>query len=951
MDTSPNSQNGGQSFYTQPPPLSNPPPRIFGNISASGSPIPPTLPGPIFTNDDGSVENDGEQGDPKRRRIARACDMCRKKKIKCDGKLPACTHCQNYKTECIFTQVEKKRQPPKGAKYIEGLENRLARMESLIRLSGILPEDDDGRTDLGTLEKRLADKTATNHSNETPDQSRGSDAQSSTSRQNGINSHRSTPNQPGLPSPASAIASPEPPKTAGSEGEDEHLAEMMCSLVTNNCGETRYIGSSSGFSIFSPKGIQWVNEKTGDASFQEMISTAAMDDNKWVHWKPDVFQDIFSRRVFKQLPPKAEALSLLEDYFVNFNCMFPLFHEPTFMHLVDKHYSRDPYEGSGWWASLNVALAIAHRLRVMSNLVPQEEDQKAWGYLKNALAVQTELTMRNTDLLSVQALLGMALFLQGTPNPQPSFFFVAAAIRLSHSIGLHKRGSGFNLNPPEIEQRKRVFWIAYMLDRDICLRSGRPPIQDDDDMNVDLPSEDPPDNIGNIPLADGKGKVNLFRLFCTFACIESKVYKQLYSVKASKQSDGELLNTIGELDSELEAWKDGIPVDFRPEHEIQASHTPLILHIVVLHFAYYNCLTTIHRMSVHHGYWTSRLSNFAIQGLNARPLNPRVFSSAALCVQAARASIHLIRYIPKGDYACVWLIIYYPVSALVTLFANILQNPQDSRARSDLKLMNLVVSFLGLLCTGEENGSVRRMLSVCAEFERIVKIVLDKADKENSSRRKRKQQNDEHEAAIEATAQQILSPEYQAARQAQAHTSRNGQANQQQQTAPQTPVPLNMQGGFTPDFTGNFGDPQFPFSPGFTHTNLQNTPNLLANFSSPATTNRMLSTTTAGLPDMTYGVNPPPNGNIDTNMNGGMSNGINSIGTIHDPLDMGTFQHPFVPQDLWKMPMTLEWDWADMTGYTGYEDGISMNGVLSELAEGSNGQANGNGSGHNQNHG
>lgn len=43
-----------------------------------------------------------------------ACDMCRKKKIKCDGKLPACTHCINYKTDCVFTQVEKKRNPPKG---------------------------------------------------------------------------------------------------------------------------------------------------------------------------------------------------------------------------------------------------------------------------------------------------------------------------------------------------------------------------------------------------------------------------------------------------------------------------------------------------------------------------------------------------------------------------------------------------------------------------------------------------------------------------------------------------------------------------------------------------------------------------------------------------------------------------------------------------------------------
>lgn len=59
-----------------------------------------------------------------------------------------------------------------------------------------------------------------------------------------------------------------------------------------------------------------------------------------------------------------------------------------------------------------------------------------------------------------------ALFLQGTPNPQPSFFLVAAAIRGAHTIGLHKRGSGFGLNSAEIEQRKRVFWIAYMIDKE-----------------------------------------------------------------------------------------------------------------------------------------------------------------------------------------------------------------------------------------------------------------------------------------------------------------------------------------------------------------------------------------------------------------------------------------------------------------------------------------------------
>ncbi|KAG5917134.1 hypothetical protein E4U53_004233, partial [Claviceps sorghi] len=669
-----------------PPPLLNQPPQVFGGFNGDGLPniprMPPDLAAHMFPDAHLLMEDTTEA---KRRRIARACDMCRKKKIKCDGKLPACTHCTNYKTECVFTHVEKKRSPPKGAKYIEGLENRLCRMEHLLRLSGIsdngtgaasmeqgngqvltlcpflglLGEDDDG-TDLGALEKKLTEKTRFRQTSTEANNSPASPAQATSAQHTNGSTPHSVVTSPGQSKDKDVERDEKRKSTTPADENHEQdeeevaaLSEMMCSLVTNQAGETRYIGSSSGFSIFSPQGIQWVNSRTGDDSFAAMISEVSVDDHKWTKWKPEIFGDLFQRRVFRPLPPKHEALSLLQDYFDNFNLMFPLYHQPTFMHLVERQYSPDPYQGSGWWASLNCALAIAHRLRVMSNLVPQEEDEKAWAYLKNAMAVFPELTMRNTDLLSVQALLGMALFMQGTPNPQPASLLIAAAVRLSHSIGLHKRGTGFNLNPIEIEQRRRVFWIAYMLDKDLCLRSGRPAAQDDDDMNVELPDADPADNIGNIPLADGKSKMNLFRVMCEFTVIESRVYKKLYSTQASKRSDGELLNTISELDRELEDWKDSIPVDFRPEHEIKASHTPLILHIVMLHFTYYNCLTTIHRMSIHHGYWTSRLSNYAIQGLNARPLNPRVFSSAQLCTAAARASIALLKYVPQGDFSCV----------------------------------------------------------------------------------------------------------------------------------------------------------------------------------------------------------------------------------------------------------------------------------------------------------
>lgn len=47
--------------------------------------------------DDGAAQDPSAPSQPiqKRRRVTRACDECRRKKIKCDGKQP-CTHCSVY---------------------------------------------------------------------------------------------------------------------------------------------------------------------------------------------------------------------------------------------------------------------------------------------------------------------------------------------------------------------------------------------------------------------------------------------------------------------------------------------------------------------------------------------------------------------------------------------------------------------------------------------------------------------------------------------------------------------------------------------------------------------------------------------------------------------------------------------------------------------------------------
>jgi hypothetical protein len=53
---------------------------------------------------------------------------------------------------------------------------------------------------------------------------------------------------------------------------------------------------------------------------------------------------------------------------------------------------------------------------------------------------------------------------------------------------------------------------------------------------------------------------------------------------------------------------------------------------------------------------------------------------------------------------------------------------------------------------------------------------------------------------------------------------------------------------------------------------------------------------------------------------------------MSSPLNVGSFQQPFVPQDLWQMPMTLEWDWADITGvgdnsFENMDNGMSIGGL------------------------
>lgn len=129
-------------------------------------------------------------------------------------------------------------------------------MESLLELSGLIGEEDEG-TDLGTLERRLADKAMSNHNSSnagTPTKSPG--VPESVGNSETLEPQQDSHQHERRPSTKGSLASPKPQQRQAEkkerEGEVEALSDMMCSLVTNNVGETRYIGKrksvDAGFS-------------------------------------------------------------------------------------------------------------------------------------------------------------------------------------------------------------------------------------------------------------------------------------------------------------------------------------------------------------------------------------------------------------------------------------------------------------------------------------------------------------------------------------------------------------------------------------------------------------------------------------------------------------------------------------------------------------------------------
>ncbi|KAF2494936.1 hypothetical protein BU16DRAFT_562563 [Lophium mytilinum] len=299
------------------------------------------------------------------------------------------------------------------------------------------------------------------------------------------------------------------------------------------------------------------------------------------------------------------------------------------------------------------------------------------------------------------------LMLQGSSNPLSIETLVAMAARISHAIGLNRWLDDCGLSERQLDERWNVSWMLYILDKDIALHAGRPPVMHDQDIGVALPKS------MNAPLMMPSGLPHFYTFVyaAKLAMIESRVYSELYSARARSTPALQKLKAIGTLDAELQKWRTEIPI-----HQF--------LPVLALHYSYYNCLNTIHRASIHYGRW-SELAEERELVKHDLGLNPRVYDSESICVIATRDAINLLDHFKQSPAPPMfWMSVSQPLGASLALFANILQYPDEPFAQSDLNLISSVTSLFGHLVAQGRLQFATGTLWIFRELYQIAKLYL-----------------------------------------------------------------------------------------------------------------------------------------------------------------------------------------------------------------------------------
>nr|RBQ91214.1 hypothetical protein FVER53263_12230 [Fusarium verticillioides] len=416
-------------------------------------------------------------------------------------------------------------------------------------------------------------------------------------------------------------------------------------------------------------------------------------------------------------------MHMIGVYLNTVNSLLPLFHPDTLLRLVGETYALEPKQRDPVvWAAINVVLALALQQMPESNYAGTPYGT-AESYLSHAQSVLWAITLSQTQLINIQTLIGMAMLLQTGHDSTPALVLISTAMRLVHKIGLHNRAYSAHLDPVERHQHARVFWLAYIVDKDLSLRAQQPSIQNDEDIDLDFPMSfdtlgSGDSDAGVVTSIDGSTTMDYFLARVQLASIQGDIYDHLYSTRAWKRTPEERRLKRENIVLALNNWKASVPSDFGAAAVIATtSNNPTIgAFFCVL---YTNSLLSLMLITRAHAWdeqWVGVLRDHG-RGVGTSQL-PSDWNSL---VGQARDFMILFEYVVPRYCWLKWVSTCTYISSMVLLTANNLHDLQHADFERDSNLIERALAWFGEVAKELPSRKTEVLENICVEAVEAMK--------------------------------------------------------------------------------------------------------------------------------------------------------------------------------------------------------------------------------------
>ncbi|RPB21954.1 hypothetical protein L211DRAFT_851166 [Terfezia boudieri ATCC MYA-4762] len=561
----------------------------------------------------------------KRRRVTRACDECRRKKIKCDGKHP-CTHCTVYSYDCTYDQPSNRRRNP-GPQYIEGLEKDKQQLATLVRLlrPDINPFDSSFDAD-----KLISEMQGSNRTGESMEDSH------------------------------------EDPDAESSDADSmlESMVEAAGRLEIDETGAMDFHGHSSSIAFLSHL----------KSNFQRVLGEDITSSIKSTFPKATSSGVIRKSTATSPLPTREVATILVDNCLEDACALMRFVHRPSFDKLFDRIYDVSESE---WGQQERDFLPLLYEVMAVGCLFADDVGDMGVGH---SIAEGTKYFLAGREMIeltdcrtipTLQAIIVMAIFLQSSTKMSTCYSYVGIALCAAVRMGLH-RSMNLNLNPIEREVRKRIFWVIRKMDTYVTALLGLPKGIADEDIDQEMPLDVDDEYITETEIKEQpEGTMSIMTVVNSHTrllSIMAKVVKAIYPLKqgCASGNGGYAVSfaTIREIENDLRKWNGALPGGLAPDEQSPPSFRKSRY---LLDMAYCHVQMMMYRPFIHY------ICSPVPHGNNATMAARNCFRTAIRIVNLADTMRE--RGVLNGAY---WFTMYTTFFATVSLLFLVLEKPDGN---------------------------------------------------------------------------------------------------------------------------------------------------------------------------------------------------------------------------------------------------------------------------------